>query len=136
MHAYFDANDGNPKVVIEISGTNDGIKKTIPALLDTGHSGSLSLPVLDLINIGAKLSSVGQAEFANGHKGVVYYFKVMVTVDGKTAEVDAGMIENPSASEAIAGLELFAPYVAVIDFKNKKVEFIPEEDLHKDQKQS
>lgn len=131
MHAYFDAKDGNPKVVIEISGTNESVKKTIQALLDTGHNGSLSLPVLELINIGAKLSSIGEVEFANGHKGVVYYFKVTVTIDGKTTEVEAGMIENPNASEAIAGLELFAPYVAVIDFKNKKVEFIPEAELHK-----
>lgn len=131
MHAYFDAKDGNPKVVIEISGTNVSVKRTIPALLDTGHNGSLSLPVLELISIGAKLSSIGEVEFANGHKGIVYYFKVAVTVDGKTTEVEAGMIENPNTSEAIAGLELFAPYVAVIDFKNKKVEFIPEEDLHK-----
>jgi predicted aspartyl protease len=129
MHAYFDAKDGNPKVVIEISGTKESVKKTIPALLDTGHNGSLSLPVLELINIGAKLSSLGEVEFANGHKGVVYYFNVSVTIDGKTMEVEAGMIESSAANEAIAGLELFAPYIAVIDFKNKKVRFLTEEEL-------
>jgi hypothetical protein len=127
MHAYFDAQDGNPKVVLEISGTDKKIIKTIPALLDTGHSGSLSLPTLDLIEIGAKLSGVGEVEYASGHTGTVLYFTVTVSVDGKKKEVEAGMIENPKATEAIAGLELFAPYVALIDFKNKAIKFYDEE---------
>jgi hypothetical protein len=131
MHAFFDSKDGNPKVVIEISGTAPNSKKTINALLDTGHSGSLSLPVLDLISIGAKLESYGEVEYANGYTGINYYFSVNVTIDGITKEVQASMIENPSSSEAIAGLELFAPYVALIDFKNKIIGFIKEEELEK-----
>ena len=129
MHGYFDAKDGNPKIVIEIAGTKRKTKKQIPALLDTGHNGSLSLPVLDLIEIGAKLSGIGEVEFANGHKGTVYYFAVKVTVDGVEKEVQANLIENPNATEAIAGLELFSPYIAVIDFKGKKISFFAEAQL-------
>ena len=66
MLGYFDAQDGNPKVVIKISGTKRGAKKEIASLLDTGHSGSLSLPILDLIEIGAKLSSFGPVGLADG----------------------------------------------------------------------
>ncbi len=106
MHAYFDAKDGSPKIMLEISGTKRKHKKLIPALFDTGHSGSLSLPVLDLIEIGAKLSNIGEVEYANGNPGTVYYFSVTVCVDGREIEVDAGMIENPDATEAIAGLIL------------------------------
>src|SRR5258708_7082368 len=108
MHAYFDAKDGNPKIMLEISGTKRKHKKLIPALFDTGHSGSLSLPVLDLIEIGAKLSNIGEVEFANRNKGIVYYFAVTVCIDGKEMDVDAGMIENPESAEAIAGMELFS----------------------------
>ena len=131
MHAFFDPKDGNPKVVIEISGTAPGSNKIINALLDTGHSGSLSLPVLDLIAIGAKLDSYGEVEYANGYTGVNYYFSVTVTIDGKTKEVQASMIENPSSTEAIAGLELFTPYVSLIDFKNKGIVFIEEVEFRK-----
>lgn len=129
MHAYFDAFDGNPKVVLKISSGRK--EKEIKALMDTGHNGSLSLSIWDLIDIGAKLSTVGEVEFADGNKGIVYYFRVRVIIDGVKKEIEAGMIENSNVTEAIAGLELFSPYVAVIDFKNKKINFYTEAELKK-----
>ncbi len=131
MHAYFDAQDGNPKVVIGIGGTAKKPKKVVAALFDTGHTGSLSLPTLDLISIGAKLSSVSEVEYGNGYLGTVYYFSVKVIIDGVEKMIEAGMIENPKATEAIAGLELFAPYIAIIDFKRQTVKFFTEEALKK-----
>ena len=131
MHAFFDPKDGSPKVIIEISGTSVNTKKSITALLDTGHNRSLSLPIFDLIEIGAKISSYGEVTYASGNTAVNYYFSVNVTVDNKTEEVQASMIENPAANEAIAGLELFAPYVAIIDFKNQYVIFESEENIRK-----
>lgn len=136
MHGYFDAKDGNPKVVIEIKGTKKGFKKQISALFDTGHSGSLSLPILDLIEIGAKLSSVGEAELADGYKKPQLYFSVKVIIDEEEKEVEAALIENSEVSEAIVGLELFSPYIAVVDFKNKSLKFIKEEELRKIRQQT
>jgi predicted aspartyl protease len=131
MRGFFDPKNGTAKVEIEVSGTIPGSQRKIIALFDTGHTGSLSLPILDLIQIGATLQSYGQVRFANGHKGIVYYFSVQVTIDGKTKTVQAGMIENPSEKEAIAGLELFAEYVSFIDFKNKKIIFKLEDEFRK-----
>lgn len=131
MHGYFDAKDNNPKVIIEISGTKDGVKKQIAALFDTGHSGSLSLPIVDLIEIGAKLSSIGEAELADGYKKPLLYFSVKVFMDGEEKEVEASLIDNPETTEAIVGLELFAPYAAAIDFKNKVLKFVKSEELDK-----
>lgn len=131
MESFFDPNDGNPKVVVEISGKTPELKKKITALFDTGHNGSLSLPILDLIEIGATLSSFGEVVYASGHYGVVYYFSVNVTVDGRTKEVEAGMIENPEAKEAIAGLQLFSPYVSFINFKNKSIGFVDAEEFER-----
>jgi len=128
MLAYFDANDGNPKVAIEIKGTKRKYK-SIVGLLDTGHSGSLSLSVLDLIEIGAKLSSIGKAVLADGSTVLNYYFSVKVRIDGVEKEVLANMI--PTSSEAIIGLQLLSPYVALIDFKNKKIKLITEKELSK-----
>ena len=131
MIGYFDANDGSPKIGLEIEGTNEGVKKQIVALFDTGHNGSLSLTVLQLVEIGAKLSSVGIITYADGNSKPALYFKVKVTIDGVLKEVEASLIENPEADEAIAGLELFSPFISVIDFKNKKISFITEEALKK-----
>ncbi|MBI2074271.1 MAG: hypothetical protein HYT83_00365 [Candidatus Levybacteria bacterium] len=132
MHAYVDAQDGSPKVVIKISGTKRKTHKEIAALLDTGHNGSLSLSILDLIEIGAKLSSFGPVGLADGSNVTVYYFTVKVELDGNTKEVQASMIENPKITEAIVGLELLSPYIAFIDFKNKKIQLSTEEQLKKD----
>lgn len=128
MHAYFDAQDGNPKVVIKIRGTTRKYKE-IAALLDTGHSGSLSLPLLNLIEIGAKLKTYGLVGLANGSSVVVYYFAVKVQIDGTEKEVLAGMIEDPKITEAIVGLELLSPYIAFIDFKKKSILIKTEEQL-------
>lgn len=127
MHAYFDAFD--PKVVLKISSGRK--EKEIKALMDTGHTGSLSLPIWDLIDIGAKLSTVGEVEFANGNVGTVYYFRVKVIIDGVKKEIEAGMIENPNATDAIAGLELFSQHIAIIDFKRKRINFYTEAELKK-----
>lgn len=129
MLGYFDGNDGNPKIVVEVSGTRPDFKKQIAALFDTGHSGSLSLPILDLIEIGAKLSSVGEAELADGYKKPLLYFSVKVIIDGEEKEVEASLIDNPEAREAIVGLELFSPYVALVDFKNKVLKFVKEKEI-------
>lgn len=131
MHAYFDAKDGNPKVFIEIKGTKKGVIKQIAALFDTGHSGSLSLPVVDLVEIGAKLSTVGPVEFGDGLSKPQLFFSVKVTVDGIEREVDAMLIENYEATEAIAGLELFSSHIALINFKKKEIRFTTEEELRK-----
>lgn len=79
--------------------------------------------IVQLIEIGAVLSTIGQVEYADGNTKLQLYFSVKVTVDNIEKEVDAGMIENPEATEAIAGLELFSPYMALIDFKNQTLLF-------------
>ena len=129
MHAYFDAQDGSPKVVIKIRGTPKGKQKDVAALLDTGHSGSLSLPTLDLIEIGAKLDSFGPARLADGNRVTVMYFKVYVEIDGKQKEVQAGMIDNPEATEAIVGLELLTPYIVLLNFEKKTIYCTTEEEI-------
>jgi len=131
MHAYFDAQDGSPKVVIKVRGTSRKFKE-IAALLDTGHNGSLSLPLLHLIEIGAKLKTYGPVGLANGRTVIVYYFAVKVEIDGKEKEVLAGMIEDPKITEAIVGLELLSPYIAFMDFKNKRIFIKTEEQLNKE----
>lgn len=86
MIGYFDAKDGRPKVVLKVKGTRR-TNKEITALFDTGHSGSLSLPIIDLINIGAKFSGVSTAQYADGRTGIDYLFTVKVMFDDVEKEV-------------------------------------------------
>lgn len=130
MIGYFDAQDGRPKVVLKIKGTKRK-EKEIVALFDTGHTGSLSLPIIDLINIGAKFTGVGKAQYADGRSGIDYLFSVKVRYDGIEKDVEVSMIQNPEVTQALAGIGLFSPFVVFIDFKNKILKLIKEEDLKK-----
>ncbi len=130
MLAFFDGKDNSPKVVIKVCGTNQKQKEII-ALMDTGHNGSLSLPVLVLIEIGATLSSVEPIQLADNSTVLGYNFSVTVVIDRKRKKVEATLIPDPEETEAIAGLQLFNPYIAFIDFKNKRIEFNTEEELDK-----
>lgn len=130
MIGYFDAQDGKPKVILSVKGTKRKPKQ-ITALFDTGHSGSLSLSIFDLIEIGAKLTSVGRAQYADGRIGIDYLFSVKVQFNGIEKEVEASMIQNPQVTQAIVGVQLFTPFIALIDFKNQKLSLIKEADLKK-----
>lgn len=130
MLAFFDAKDNNPKVILKVCGTNKK-EKEIVALMDTGHNGSLSLPVLTLIEIGATLSSIEPIRLADNSTVIGYNFSVTVIIDGVKRKVEATLIPDPEESEAIAGLQLFNPYIVLIDFKNKRLDFTTEEELKK-----
>lgn len=130
MLAFFDGKDNSPKVVLKVYGTNKR-EKDIIALVDTGHSGSLSLPVLVLIEIGATLSSVEPIQLADNSIVLGYNFSITVIIDKIKKKVEATLIPDPDETEAIAGLQLFNPYISFIDFKNKRIEFTTEEELDK-----
>lgn len=130
MLAFFDGKDNSPKVVIKVCGTNKKEKEII-ALMDTGHNGSLSLPVFALIEIGATLSSIEPIQLADNSSVLGYNFSVTVIMDRKRKKVEATLIPDPEETEAIAGLQLFNPYIAYIDFKNKVIEFSTQEELKK-----
>ncbi len=130
MLAFFDGKDNSPKVLLKVCGTNKK-EKEVFALMDTGHNGSLSLPVLVLIEIGATLSSIEPVELADNSTVLGYNFSVTVIIDRKRKKVEATLIPDPEETEAIAGLQLFNPYIAYIDFKNKVIEFSTEDQLKK-----
>jgi hypothetical protein len=119
MHAYFDTADGKPKVDLEIEGTASQPQK-ITALLDTGHTGKLSLPIKTLIELGSYPVAFGSVLYGNGAVEKCVYFRVKHKIGGIYDNIDAGLTWT---NEAIAGVELFAPYVLTIDFKNKTIKF-------------
>ena len=119
MRAYFDSNDGKPKVELEIMG-NTGVPKKIYALIDTGHSDKLSLPFTDLVELGSVVKTRGPVEFGNGDRQLCMFFgvKVRKEANGPFEDVLASYL---GSDEAIAGIELFYPYTIKIDLKKKEV---------------
>lgn len=129
MEGYFDTTDGRPRIVLKIKGTQN--TKVITAVFDTGHTGSLSLPLLDILAIGAELKGISPVRYANGYEANEYLFSVNVNINGIYKEVKAGLIPNPNITEAIAGVQLFSPFVVLLDFKNRRIALQEEEKLKK-----
>lgn len=129
MIGYFDPEDGRPKVILKIKGTQK--EKQIRALFDTGHSGTLFLPFLDLLEIGAELKGISEVKYADGRTSIEYLFSIRVELDGIEKEIKAALIPNPYTREAIAGIQLFSPFVVLLDFKNKRIALKKEENLRK-----
>lgn len=130
MISYFNETDGRPMVRIKIKGSKK--EKEVDAFLDTGHTGNLSLSILDLIEIGSELKAVSNVKYADNRQGTEYLFSVTVEMDGIVKEVKAGLIPSMSPStKPLIGVQLFSPFVIFIDFKNKKIDIMKEEDFRK-----
>ena len=122
MQGHFDTAN-RPKVSLTIQSVDSGQTVEKLALFDTGQDVALSLPVIDLVRLGATLATTGISEFGNGQRAAVLYFKVRVVIDGEKRDVLAAMIENPEADEAIAGVALFKEYKVSIDFASRTIDF-------------
>ena len=129
MIGYFDAKDGRPKVSLTIKGTKG--EKVVSALFDTGSQLALSLPLIDLIKIGSEITGVEKVGYADKRSGVEYLFKIWVKLNGEEKEVQANLIPDPTADEAIIGTPLFDPYVVIVDFRNKSLNLLSDEELVK-----
>ena len=65
MDGFFNQN-GHPIVPIEVYGFSDKISQKFDAMLDTGFSGFLSLPLVYALKVGLILNSTASFVFADG----------------------------------------------------------------------
>lgn len=75
------------------------------------------------------IKGISEVSYADGRKGVVYLFSIKIELNGIEKEIKAALIPNPYIKEAIAGVELFTPFVVLLDFKNKRIVLKKEEEL-------
>lgn len=62
---YID-NDGHPKLRIQVEGTNPGVSTNIEAMIDTGFTGFLMLPISLALPLGLVLMGTGDYSLAGG----------------------------------------------------------------------
>lgn len=118
MTGYFDEK-GNPRIKIRILGRKR--VGNLNAILDTGCSGYLVLPISIAVRLGLELIGVEKVEYADGRTSNELVFKVAIVRNNKTQAVPATLT---SSQEALAGISLFREYSIKIDFKNKKIEIL------------
>src|SRR5712692_4887859 len=76
---YLD-NAGHPRLTIQVSGTSPNTYADCEALLDTGFTGFLMLPIAQALPLGLVLLSTGDYVLANGQPVTCYLARGTVTV--------------------------------------------------------
>lgn len=126
MKGFFDEN-GRPKVMFTIEGSRKSGE--IIALFDTGFSASLALPPQYLVELGSELVGVEPMTYADGRTSNELLFSVKIHTDGESKVITAHLISG--AMEPIAGVQLFSPYIVLLNFEEKTLGLLRKEDLGK-----
>lgn len=119
MKTYFDQ-VFHPIVEITVSG----LEKTasIPALIDTGFDGYLSLPLTVALPLGLKLAYYTPITLADGtvKEELVFEAKVKLSKDWQKAAVFINR-----GSVALLGTKLLEKSKILLDFPNRKIQIQP-----------
>src|SRR5579872_7183683 len=89
---YLD-NNGHPRLKIHVSGSNPGTSLEVDALIDTGFTGFLMLPVAQAIPLGMTLLGTGDYTIANG--ATVTNFLAKGTITLKATQLPPGAVAPP-----------------------------------------
>lgn len=81
---YID-NDGHPKVRLKVGGTNAGAEIEIDALVDTGFTGFLMLPIALALPLGLVLIGTGDYMLADGSLITNFLARGQVTIGPSVA---------------------------------------------------
>jgi len=116
MLGYFDE-DGSPMISVSVSGRRTGI--TIDAIIDTGFSSALSIPISVAIPLGLELTTTGEYELADGTIKRQMMFGATIRLGEEFFETDILLNESDIA---LIGSELLKDKVLVVDYGNDTVE--------------
>ena len=109
----------HPKLELEVGGTRRKVK--IAALIDTGFTGYLALPVDIAKELGVELSGQEKFELANGEWISQILCKGYVVFLDKTYEVEILIGDSPTPQ---VGVSLLSDCKLTIDFVSSEVQVI------------
>jgi clan AA aspartic protease len=109
---------GDPVIGTTIIGSRGRIK--VIALIDTGFSGAICIPVKLAIQLGLELISEVTVEYADGTRKDELVFNGKIVWDRDTKDVEIYLTRS---EEVLIGKELFNDGVLEINFKNNTVLF-------------
>lgn len=116
MKTYFDQSS-HPILEIAVSGLEK--TATIPALIDTGFDGYLSLPLTIALPLGLKLAYYTSITLADGSVKEELVFEAKVKLGKKWQEV---AIFINRGNFALLGTKLLENSKLLLDFTNQKIQ--------------
>ena len=108
---------------LQVSGL-PGQSQEIEAVVDTGFTGFLTLPLSAIANLGLTRISRGRAILANGSEEIFDIYEAQLDWDGqtRTIEADAAEVEPLIGMSMLYGYEL---RVRVVDGGSVTIEALP-----------
>jgi clan AA aspartic protease len=118
---------GRPAIKIEISGAWPQTKKEIEAVIDTGFSGFLSIPLMQAFPLALPLVGTTNVELADG---VTHAKFTGISTIWLGAELQVGIaILEPSSSDVLLGMEFLKTFKKVLILLDTLVVLLDESEV-------
>jgi predicted aspartyl protease len=119
MQGYID-DLGYPRVNVAVTGARRSV--TLPALVDTGFDGDLSLPIRIAVDLGLELIASFSIELADGtvREDQPVFSGIGSLGDGRPREIE---IVLTGCEEALVGLNWFRESSLCMNFKKRELTF-------------
>lgn len=112
---YFDDHE-HPILEITVIGEDSQVK--VPALIDTGFDGYLSLPIPVAMSLGLKLIDSALIVLADGSTKTELLFRATVSIGGEKRQARTFLT---SGETALIGTQLLKDFTLSIDFPQRKL---------------
>jgi len=121
MDGYIDTY-GHPYFKVKVFGVSEKLAKEFDALLDTGFSGFLSLPLSAAIPLGLILRGTANFELADGSIEETITCIGFIRING---EMKRGLISISKGMDILLGIEFLRIFgkKLTIDIKNNIIKF-------------
>jgi predicted aspartyl protease len=100
--------DGSPTLKIKVAGVNKPTE--FVAIIDTGFTGFLSMPLIAAFPLGLPLKGTTSVELADGNEQSKLMAHCKVTIDDKTDPQFGLVILEPSSTAVLAGMEFLRAF--------------------------
>jgi predicted aspartyl protease len=102
--------DGSPTLKIKVSGVFSGAAAEFVAIIDTGFTGFLSMPLIAAFPLGLPLSGTTSVQLADGQDQSKLMAQCKVTIDDKTEPKFGLVILEPSSTTTLVGMEFLRAF--------------------------
>ena len=110
-------NDGNATITIRVDG-NSGFKD-YAAIIDTGFSGFVALPMLDMVELGLKTEGAANVTLGDGSTTVNLISSGLVTL-GSQAEIGTIILDEKS-TDVLVGMALLREFKLALILTNNAI---------------
>jgi predicted aspartyl protease len=109
--------DGNATINIRVDG-NSGFKN-YTAIIDTGFSGFVALPILDMVDLGLRTEGAADVTLGDGSTTVSHLSSGIVTL-GSQAEIGTILLDENS-TDVLVGMALLREFKLALILTNSTV---------------